>query len=87
MFGIIESVSEWALNLIDQSGYFGIFILSLLESAAILIPSEVVIPFSGFLAAGGRFDFWLVVVIATAANLTGSVVLFFIGRRGFRLAL
>ena len=78
MFKIIEVISKWALEIIDQSGYLGIFILSLLESAAVPIPSEIVVPFSGFLAAEGRFIFWLVVVIASFANLVGGIIIYWI---------
>ena len=80
MFEIIENVSRWALNVIDQSGYFGIFILSVLESAAIPIPSEVVVPFSGFLAQQRRFILWVLVVLVSVANLVGSLGIYWISR-------
>ncbi|OGN13798.1 MAG: hypothetical protein A3J47_01495 [Candidatus Yanofskybacteria bacterium RIFCSPHIGHO2_02_FULL_43_22] len=84
MFELISYVSEWALAVIKETGYSGIFILSALESAAIPIPSEVVVPFSGFLAISERFSFWGVVWVATLANLTGSAILFLIGKNGGR---
>lgn len=84
MFELISYISEWALAVIKDTGYTGIFVLSALESAAIPIPSEVVVPFSGFLAASERFSLWGVVWVATLANLAGSVVLFLIGRSGGR---
>ena len=87
MFEIISRVSGWALELIGSTGYMGVFILSALESAAIPIPSEVVIPFSGFLVASGKFSFLGVVVVSTFANLVGSLVLFLIGRSGGRWIL
>jgi len=87
MFELIESISRWALNVINQSGYFGIFILSALESAAIPIPSEVVVPFSGFLAQQGRFSFYLVVIVATIANTVGAFVLYLISLKGGRWIL
>lgn len=84
MFEIISYVSEWALEVIERTGYSGIFVLSALESAAIPIPSEVVIPFSGFLVMAGKFSLWGVVWVATLANLAGSILLFLIGRSGGR---
>ncbi|MBI2063694.1 MAG: DedA family protein [Candidatus Yanofskybacteria bacterium] len=51
----------------------------MLESAAIPIPSEVVLPFGGFLASSGQLNFWLVVLVATLANLAGSIILYWIG--------
>lgn len=80
MFELIEAVTLWALKVIDQSGYFGVFILSVLESAAIPIPSEIVVPFSGFLAQQGRFVFWVIVTLVSLANLTGSIGIYWLGR-------
>lgn len=81
---IISIISSWALTLIDKTGYVGVFVLSLVESAGIPVPSEVVLPFSGFLAYSGRFSFVAVVIIATLANYFGSVILFLIGKSGGR---
>ncbi len=87
MVELISYISEWALEAIGRTGYAGIFLLSALESAAIPIPSEVVVPFSGFLAVSGRFNIWLVILVATAANLAGSIILFWIGKSGGRWIL
>ncbi len=87
MVELISYVSEWALEIINSTGYVGVFILSALESAAIPIPSEVIIPFSGFLVAGGKFSILGVVIVSTLANLFGSIILFLIGRSGGRWIL
>lgn len=87
MVELISHISNWALGIINTTGYVGIFVLSALESAAIPIPSEVVVPFSGFLAVSGRFNIGLVVLVATVANLVGSIILFWIGRSGGRWIL
>lgn len=71
----------------DKFGYGGIFFTMTLESAAIPIPSEVVLPFGGFLASSGRLDFWLVILAATAANLTGAIAIYFVGLFGGRTIL
>lgn len=84
---MFEFLTNFSLDVIARLGYGGIFVLSLLESAAIPIPSEIVVPFAGFLTAKGLFDFWAVVLFATAANLVGSMLLFFIGRSGGRRLL
>jgi len=68
-------------------GYTGLFLLSLLESAGILIPSEIVLPFAGFLVASGQFAFWPAVLWATLGNVVGSMVLFWIGISGGRWIL
>ncbi len=49
------------------------------ESALLPIPSEVTMPFAGFLASQGILNFWLVVFLGAAANLTGSLVSYGIG--------
>jgi membrane protein DedA with SNARE-associated domain len=87
LFTIIEQIINWALALVSKFGYGGIFFTMMLESAAIPIPSEVVLPFSGFLASSGRFSFWLIVFVATAANFTGATILYFIGFFGGRTVL
>ncbi len=79
MANILETIVTWALNLINTFGYSGLFFTMALESAGIPIPSEVVVPFAGFLASSGRFDFWLVALVATLANLTGAIIFYFVG--------
>ena len=87
MSGLLSYISNLAMVTIDRTGYAGVFVLSALESAAIPIPSEVVVPFSGFLAVSGRFSFWTVVFVTTAANLVGSLIIFFIAKNGGRWIL
>jgi len=81
---VLEYIASLALEIIDAAGYAGIFILSALESCAIPIPSEIVVPFSGFLAATGEFNIVLVIVMATLGNWAGSLLLYYIGRSGGR---
>ncbi len=49
------------------------------ESACIPIPSEIVVPYGGFLAAQGHTHLWAVIVVATAANLVGSSIAYAVG--------
>ena len=81
---ILESLANTVLSIISAAGYWGIFFLSLVESAAIPIPSEVVLPFSGFLAATGQFHIGTVILVATLGNWAGSLILYAIGRSGGR---
>lgn len=83
----IAAVTSFAVSLIGRAGYGGLFFLSLLESAAIPIPSEIVLPFSGYLVAVGRFSLVHVVLVATLGNLAGSLVLYWLGRSGGRYVL
>lgn len=55
-----------------------------LESACIPVPSEIIMPFSGFLVAEGKFLMWQVVLWGTLGNLVGSAIAYFIGYYGGR---
>ena len=80
IYSILAFLSSFILHAISYAGYAGIFILMLLESAAIPIPSEVIMPFSGFLVASGRFNFLGAVFAGTFGNLAGSIILYQIGK-------
>lgn len=54
----------------------------LIESASIPLPSEIIMPFAGFLVNQGRFNFWLVVLTGAAGNLAGSWVMYWFGYWG-----
>lgn len=75
----MEFLITWITDFITQVSYPGIFILMLLESAGIPIPSEVTMPFGGFIASTGEFDFWLVVLAGTFGNLVGSWLAYILG--------
>lgn len=79
---ILEIVVFWVMGIISDLGYPGIFFLMALESALIPIPSEVIMPFSGFLVSEGRFSLTLVVLAGAAGNLVGSWVAYAIGYYG-----
>ena len=73
---------------IARFGYLAIFVLMVLESACIPIPSEVTMLFGGalvtapFLAPGQQLEFWLVVLAGTLGNLVGSWLAYWAGRSG-----
>jgi len=67
IFTILEILTTFIINLISDFGYFGIFIDMTIESASIPLPSEIIMPFTGFLVFQGRFDFWLVVFVGFTA--------------------
>ena len=76
---MLELIGHYIIQFIESTKYTGIFILMALESALIPIPSEITMPFSGFLASSGKLSFWLVVATGTVANLAGSYLAYFIG--------
>lgn len=76
---MIEILSGFIIHLIETTGYFGVFILMTLESALIPIPSEITMPFAGYLVSQGTLNFWGVVLAGTFGNLVGSLIAFGIG--------
>ncbi|PIT88716.1 MAG: alkaline phosphatase [Candidatus Magasanikbacteria bacterium CG10_big_fil_rev_8_21_14_0_10_36_32] len=81
---IIEFLANIVINVIDWSGYAGVFFLMLVESCGIPMPSEVIMPFAGFLVSKGKLLFWAVVFLGAAGNLIGSWLAYFIGVKGGR---
>jgi membrane protein DedA with SNARE-associated domain len=77
--GIISAVGSGIIHLISDLGYVGIFLAMAIESACIPLPSEVIMPFSGFLVATGKFSFWLVIAVGASGNLAGSVLMYWLG--------
>jgi len=81
---IIDFLANLVVKIIDILGYPGIFLLMLVESCGIPMPSEVIMPFSGFLVADGKLNFWAVVIIGAFGNLIGSLLAYWIGKKGGR---
>lgn len=81
-------IVEYLINLITQFmsflGYIGLLILMALESMIAPVPSEVVMPFAGFLITDGRFTFFMVAVFSTLGSIMGSLVSYWIGLFGGR---
>jgi membrane protein DedA with SNARE-associated domain len=74
----------WLLPLLRDHGLLIVFLTMVAESACIPIPSEIVVPYGGFLAATGHADWLAVVAVATAANMVGSGIAYAVGRYGGR---
>jgi membrane protein DedA with SNARE-associated domain len=81
---IIAALSAFVISVISASGYTGIVVLMAIESACIPLPSEVIMPFSGYLVFTGRFSLlWVATMGALGCNL-GSLVAYEIGYHGGR---
>jgi len=83
IFGFVSNSLQFIVNsvlqIISESGYAGILFLMILESALTPVPSEVVMPFAGYLILEGRFDLWLVILAGTVGNLIGATIAYFFG--------
>lgn len=72
-------IFNFVVNLIGSSGYLGIFALMTAEGATLPVPSEVVLPFAGYLVFKGQLNFWIVVSVATIGSLIGAFIDYYIG--------
>jgi len=84
IYDLLAFLSSFIINLISDWGYGGVFILMALESALIPIPSEIIMPFAGFLVWEGTFSFAAVVFWGAFGNLIGSIAAYFLGFYGGR---
>lgn len=72
------------IDLITRGGYLGIVLLMGIESACIPLPSEVIMPFSGYLVFKGTLAFWLVVLAGAVGCVLGSLLAYAVGAWGGR---
>src|SRR5271155_3317080 len=81
---IIALLATFIIGVISATGYLGIALLMGIESACIPLPSEVIMPFSGYLVYTGRFALWAVAVAGATGCVLGSLVAYWVGMRGGR---
>ena len=90
---IDEIVIPFLNGLYGAVGYLGVLIAMAIESAMVPLPSELILPYAGFLISDprqiepltrGPWNFWIVVVAATIGNTLGSLVAYAIGAYGGR---
>ena len=94
MLAFIDQIVIPFLNtLYGAAGYVGVMLAMAIESAMIPLPSELVLPYAGFLVSdpskvepltGGPWQFWIVVAVATIGNTIGSIIGYYIGAWGGR---
>jgi membrane protein DedA with SNARE-associated domain len=76
---VLESFAQWIQDVIVSAGYPGVFIFITLESTLVPIPSELVMPFAGYLAGQGKFSLPVILVINSVGALVGSGLCYWIG--------
>ncbi len=85
---MLASTTETVTKLLSTYGYVAIFVLMVLESACVPIPSEVTMLFGGALTTGAvagpgnELNIWVVAIAGIAGNLVGSWVAYWVGARG-----
>jgi membrane protein DedA with SNARE-associated domain len=90
---IDDFVIPFLNNLYGTFGYIGVMVAMAIESAMIPLPSELILPYAGFLVSdptqiepltGAPWNFWIVVIFATIGNTLGSLIAYAIGAYGGR---
>ena len=81
---IIDLIVLFVTSTVSAVGYIGVLVLMTFESACVPIPSEIIMPFSGFLATTGKLSIWGVTLAGATGNLIGAVITYAIGFYGGR---
>ncbi|MDQ3720734.1 MAG: DedA family protein [Actinomycetota bacterium] len=79
---LTDPIVDVAVDVVDALGLPGVFILMLLESACIPVPSEATMLFAGFNVSEGQYSLFMAVAVGSVANLVGSWVAYWVGRAG-----
>ena len=88
MTGIENALGSFVIHTLSSLGYLGIVFLMAIESACIPLPSEIIMPFSGFLVSQGIFTLWGAALAGAVGCTIGSTVAYVVGAvGGRRLAL
>ena len=81
---IITILSHFIVATISALGYGGIVLLMAIESACIPLPSEIIMPFSGYLVSTGELNLWGVAIAGAIGCVVGSLVAYWVGMYGGR---
>ncbi|MHB1651210.1 MAG: DedA family protein [Desulfitobacteriaceae bacterium] len=81
---IITQLGAFVILVISSLGYAGVFVAMAIESACIPLPSEIILPFTGYMVFLGRFGLWQATLAATLGNLFGALVAYYVGVWGGR---
>jgi membrane protein DedA with SNARE-associated domain len=81
---LLGILATFTIGVISGGGYLGIALLMAIESACIPLPSEIIMPFAGYLVSVGRFNLYLAATAGALGCNLGSIVAYEIGKRGGR---
>src|SRR3989338_4238193 len=81
---ILGSIGQWCIDIILYLGYPGLVILMALESMIFPLPSELVMPFAGFLISQGKMSFLGVILASSTGSVLGSLLSYYLGKYGGR---
>ncbi|OYY71829.1 DedA family protein [Sphingomonas sp. 28-63-12] len=83
LLGILAGFTIWVIS---SGGYLGIVLLMAIESACIPLPSEIIMPFAGYLVSTGQFNLYLAATAGAIGCNLGSIPAYELGKRGGRPA-
>jgi len=75
---LLSSLATWVQDVIEQLGYLGVALLVVLENVFPPIPSEIVLPFAGFVAQQGSDSVVLMILAATVGSVVGALIMYWI---------
>jgi membrane protein DedA with SNARE-associated domain len=81
---IIAALALFTVGVIRAGGYWGVMLLMAIESACIPLPSEIIMPFAGYLVSTGEFNIFLAATAGALGCNLGSIVAYEAGKRGGR---
>ncbi|MBK9293053.1 MAG: DedA family protein [Oligoflexia bacterium] len=81
---LLEKVGAWIIMVEQSLGYPGIILLMAIESACIPLPSEIIMPFAGYLVYKGVFGLWEVAIAGAVGCVLGGWVAYWVGKYGGR---
>jgi membrane protein DedA with SNARE-associated domain len=84
MNNLLPAISNIITHIISTLGYPGVGFLMALQTVAVPIPSEVILPFAGYLASLGRFNILIIAVVGGIGSCIGSSIAYYIGDFGGR---
>ena len=80
-------LAGFIISVLQASGYLGVLGLMAIESACLPLPSEIILPFAGYLVSTGRLNLYLVATVGALGCNLGSLVAYEVGAHGGRPAV
>lgn len=81
---ILSTIAAWIIGVISTLGYGGVILLMAVESMNIPLPSEVIMPFAGYLVYQGQLNLYLTALAGAVGCVLGSALSYWIGSKGGR---
>lgn len=74
------TLAEKALEIIELYGYFGIFIIMILDNIGFPIPSEIVLPIVGYMSQQGVMNLYVAAIVGASGSLIGGVMVYYVAK-------